>query len=107
MPLQGHWERQNTPLRVGERRTVAIVAGVLAVAVAVVLYLSVVKTDNARAGCVFITVPSTMGAGNMHACGDAARRLCASQVAGNPSDPFARAAHKSCREAGLPAPPEG
>ncbi len=101
MPLQGHWERQNAPLGSRERRTVAIVGGVLALALAVVLFFSVVKSGSAGQGCVNVTVPSTMGAGNMHACGDRARQLCASQRSGDQSDPFVRAAEAACRKAGI------
>lgn len=101
MPLQQHWERQNAPLGSRERRTVAIVGGVLALALAVVLFFSVVKSGSAGQGCVNVTVPSTMGAGNMHACGARARQLCTSQQSGDQSDPFVRAAEAACRKAGI------
>ena len=101
MPLQGQWERQQTQLGSREKRTVAIVGAVLALALAVVLFFSVVKSDSAGAGCVNVTVPSTMGAASMHACGDRARRLCASQAGGDQSDPFVRAAEAACRKAGF------
>jgi hypothetical protein len=101
MPLQGQWERQQSPLGERQRRTVAIVGGVLAAALAVVLYFSVVNSGSAGQGCVNITVPSTMGASTMHACGDRARQLCASQAGGDRSDPFVRAAQATCRKAGI------
>jgi hypothetical protein len=101
MPLQGQWERQQAPLGSRERRTIAIVGGVLALALAIVLYFSVVKSGSAGVGCVNVTVPSTMGAASMHACGDRARSLCASQSGGDQSDPFVRAAEAACRKAGF------
>jgi hypothetical protein len=107
MPLQGQWERQQAPLFSGsrrERRTLAVVAGLLALGVAAVLYFTLLGSSGARAGCVDVTVPSTMGAGTMHACGDAARHLCRSQNGRSESDPFARAAHANCRKAGYSAP---
>jgi hypothetical protein len=104
MPLQGHWERQQTPLGSRERKTVAIVAGMLVLAAAIVLFFSVVKDGRTAPGCVSVTVPSTMGAGHMHACGDAARQLCAAQQGRSAKDPSVGAAQKSCREAGFPVP---
>ncbi|MEA2522559.1 MAG: hypothetical protein QOI81_2205 [Actinomycetota bacterium] len=80
MPLEGHWERQHTPLRAMGRREVTA----LAIAVAIVVLVTVVAvvtspgSSRAAAGCVDVTVPSTTGAARAHACGVAARRLCAS-----------------------------
>jgi hypothetical protein len=107
MPLEGQWQRQNTPLRSGsprERRTLVAIAVVLAIGLAVILYFTVFESTTAKAGCVDVTVPSTMGAGNIHSCGRAAQRLCDSQYGRSERDPFARAAHRSCRKAGYRAP---
>jgi hypothetical protein len=103
MPLEGHWERQNTPLRgVGRRelKVLAAAVAVLAAAAALVLVLALRHHQSpARAGCVDITVPSTTGGASAHACGRAAQRLCHTTLARDPSDASAQAA---CRRAGLP-----
>jgi hypothetical protein len=107
MPLQGQWERQHTPIRALPRRTrraLAIVAATLVAATAAIVALALVHSDSAKAGCIRITVPSTMGAGYIHACGGQAERTCTQQLARSDSDPFVRAAHAECRRAGLPAP---
>jgi hypothetical protein len=110
MPLQGQWERQHTPIRslpTRARRTLAIVGGILVLATALTLYFTVAKSDSSSAGCVDVTVPSTMGAGQIHSCGQAAERLCRTQLARSPSDPYARSAQAACRRAGYPAPATG
>jgi hypothetical protein len=107
MPLQGQWARQHTPIRAlpqRTRRTLAIVAATLVAATAAIVAFALVHSDSAGAGCIRVTVPSTMGAGYMHACGDQAERTCAGQLNRPESDPFARAAHVACRRAGYPVP---
>jgi hypothetical protein len=103
MPLEGHWQRQQTPLArratARERRALWIVGGVLAVAVAVVVWAIVARGDSPpAAGCIEATAPSTMGAGTLHACGGAAARLCRSQAGRD--DPSARSVRASCVRAG-------
>jgi|SRR5919204_188274 hypothetical protein len=110
MPLQGQWERQHTPIRAlpeRTRRTLAIVLGIIVLGTALTLYFTLSKSDASSAGCIDLSVPSTMGAGNIHACGQAAEKLCRGQLARSPSDPYARAAHAACRRAGYPAPATG
>jgi hypothetical protein len=103
MPLEGHWQRVNTPVRRLSRRErrVAIVA-TIAVAVAV-LVLIVATAGNTRPapgpGCIRATIPHVMGAEELNLCGGHARRACADAV--GQDDPGARAITESCREAGL------
>jgi protein-S-isoprenylcysteine O-methyltransferase Ste14 len=107
MPLQGQWERQHTPIRAlpqRTRRTLAIVAAILVSATAAIVAFALVHSDSAGAGCIRLTLPSTMGAGYVHACGGQAERTCKEQLGRSDSDPFARAAHAECRRAGFPAP---
>jgi hypothetical protein len=107
MPLEGQWTRQHTPIKAlprRTRRTLAIVAAILALATAVTVAFALVHSDSASAGCIRVTVPSTMGAGYVHACGSQAERTCSAQLNRPESDPFARAAHAECRRAGYPAP---
>jgi hypothetical protein len=107
MPLEGQWARQHTPIRSlpqRSRRTLVLVAAILAVATAVTLGFTLAHSDASSAGCIDVTVPSTMGAGVIHACGDKAERTCRGQLGRSDSDPFARATHAQCRRAGYPAP---
>jgi hypothetical protein len=107
MPLEGQWTRQTTPIGAlpqRARRTLAIVVAILAAATAVTVGFALVHSDSAGAGCIRIAMPSTMGAGYVHACGGQAERMCSGQLNRPESDPFARAAHAECRRAGYPAP---
>ena len=100
MPLEGHWERQHTPLRgmsARERRTAAIVASVLAVAaVAVVLFVVLADSGSSAPapGCIRATAASTMGGATVNACGEAAQRWCA--VAAREATPLAHAIRPQC-----------
>jgi hypothetical protein len=103
MPLEGHWERQHTPLRlVGrrDRRTFALLACVLVIAAGAVLYaaLSHGGASKPAAGCIRATAATSMGGGTVDACGAAARRLCAAEYAND--TPLANALRPECRRAG-------
>src|SRR4051794_14815206 len=79
MPLEGQWARQTTPIRAlpqRARRTVAIAVAILALATAVTLGFTLAHSDASSAGCIDVAMPSTMGAGYVHACGDQAERTC-------------------------------
>lgn len=103
MPLEGHWERQNTPLRRltrREGRIVAVVAVVVALGGGAALYASLTSsTPRPAPGCISVTAASTMGAGQFQSCGAAAARICAAQAGRN--DEFARSVLASCRQAGI------
>ena len=71
--------RLREPLRWGRRERVAIAALVSCVvlaAVALGVYLASTGS-SARADCVTVTFGSTMGGGQLHACGSQARQICA------------------------------
>ena len=106
MPLEGHWQRQQTPLRRVSRRELrllAAVASVLALAAAVVLYAALRhEAHHAAAGCVEITAASTTGGATLHACGADAARWCRSE-AGH-TDTVARAVLTACARAGYRVP---
>jgi hypothetical protein len=54
---------------------------------------------GAREGCIDVTFPSTLGAGNLHACGTRARSICAApgaEVAASIGGPL----QASCQHAG-------
>ena len=80
MPVEGHWERANTPLRARDRR-VLLVAAVVTVLVVAGLGVAYALRPAARsdAGCVVADVPSTMGGARLRSCGAAAHELCRTQ----------------------------
>jgi len=100
MPLEGHWERQNTPLRrlTGrERRILAAAAGLIALATVVVVVLALTTSRAAPPpGCVDVTAASTTGAATFRACGEDAKARCA---ATDPARDGGLA--QACRRAGL------
>jgi hypothetical protein len=105
MPLvEGHWQRQQMPLRrlTGRERRVLLwfVAVLAAASVALAAYAVLHRTAPVPAGCIELTAPSTLGATNIRVCGDAdVSRFCRQQAVRD--DPTARAAQASCREAGI------
>ncbi len=101
MPLEGHWQRQNTPPREAaprERRFFAIIAGLIAIAaIAVVIIAATSSTPKTPAGCIDVTSGGTMGAESYRACGEDARDRCAAVKASDAP------VLKACRKAGLAA----
>jgi hypothetical protein len=80
VPVEGHWERANTPLRGRDRRVLGVVA-VMTVLVAIGLGVAYALRPAARsdAGCVVVYVPSTMGGATLRSCGAAAHAFCRAQ----------------------------
>jgi hypothetical protein len=80
MPVEGQWERANTPLRRRDKRLLAgaAVVGAVAVVVLAALYLTRSSSPSAR-GCLSVDVPSTMGGAHLHVCGAAAHTFCRTQ----------------------------
>jgi hypothetical protein len=80
MPVEGHWERANTPLQARDRR-VLVVAAVVAVLLVVGLGVAYALRPAARsdAGCIVVDVPSTMGGATVRSCGAAAHDFCRTQ----------------------------
>src|SRR5258708_25690883 len=101
MVMVGHSARLATPLSRRQTRTMAaVLACVLALVAGAIVFASVGSDQAGSAhGCVNVTVPSTMGAGQMHQCGPAAREWCDSLV--GKRDPMARLVLPECRRAGL------
>ncbi len=102
MPLEGHWQRVNTPLRETtgrERRIVAVAAGLLVMAgIAAAIVAIGSSNPSTPAGCIRIEVPSTMGASASTLCGDRAASFCRSPAAHSP--PLNQTALPKCRDAG-------
>jgi hypothetical protein len=102
-PLQGHWERVNTPLRETtgrERRIVAIAVALLAAAAIVGVIVAVGSSSpGTPAGCIRIEVPSTMGSSASNICGDKAISSFCHGAPAN-SAPLDATALPKCRAAG-------
>jgi hypothetical protein len=106
VPLEGHWQRVNTPLRettARERLLVRALVALLGIG-AVVGVVVVIATSGGSAGagaangCVNVDVPSTMGGSAIHACGKDAQSFCRGPLA-HSSDLRGRAL-PACRAAG-------
>jgi hypothetical protein len=103
MPLEGHWRRINTPLRrltTRERNVAIAVVGVTLVAIVAVIVATLPDSRPApQPGCISAIVAGFTGAEPLEACGDRARRICATRT--QEGDPGAAAIRESCRDAGL------
>jgi hypothetical protein len=103
MPLEGHWERVNTPIRrltPRESRLVAVFAALL-VACALGLGLFALVHDgssDAKVGCIEATGANVLGGSKVRACGEDAARWC--RIVVTRDDPLSREVRAQCREAG-------
>ena len=101
MPLEGHWDRLNTPLRETtprERLLVRAFAALLGIAAMVAIVFFVLNGSSSPStppGCIRIEIGSTMGGGASQLCGDTARAYC--------QGPAGRTVASQCHETGLPA----
>ncbi len=78
--MQDQARRLREPLRWG-RREKTLVAALAALVAAAAIALAVYGASSgapARADCIDVTFPSTLGAGFIKACGAKARTICAS-----------------------------
>ena len=103
MPLEKHWARTQTPLRETSARERNVLKGVsialvATIAVCAVLFVAIAP-GRGSGKCVEVVLASTMGAGNMRACGTAAERLC-DGAAGRDRATAAKVA-EACRKAGV------
>jgi len=105
MPVEGQWERQQTPLRRLSHRELRLLQGFLAVllaalAASVVLMLTT-SDPPVPPDCIQVTGGSTLGAVHYRVCGQDRAAWCR-QVAGR-QDPTSLAVQKHCRALGLDA----
>jgi len=107
VPLQGHWDRVNTPLRETtprEKVLVRVFGALLAVAAVATVIVAIATSGNGTtgtplgAGCIRIEVPSTMGGSSSDLCGSKAVSFCQSPAANSP--PLNETALPKCRDAG-------
>jgi hypothetical protein len=81
MPLEGHYERQNTPLYKLSRREIwvatSIVAVTLLTVIVMVAFAGASNSNPAPAqGCINPTVAGIVGAETLNACGQEAVDTC-------------------------------
>ncbi|HVY97198.1 MAG TPA: hypothetical protein VHA54_09600 [Solirubrobacterales bacterium] len=89
MPLEGHYERQTTPLYKLSSREIKVAVGIVAVTlvtvIAMVAFTGASNSNPAPAkGCINPTVAGIVGAETLGACGQEAVDICthASQYSG-------------------------
>ncbi len=97
MPVEGQFERANTPLSRRDKRLLGALAVLAAAGAAAVGIAFATHTSSSGAGCVSVDVPSTMGGARLQNCGSAAHRFCRTQ---GPRDTRIAAA---CRKQGFAA----
>jgi hypothetical protein len=118
MPLEGHFDRVNTPLRqLTRRERVVVITGVavtFAALAALILATSGDSQPPPAPGCIRASVAGRTGAELIQACGTEARELCARSA--GVDEPQFKAIAASCGEqrirplgppAGAGAPPAG
>jgi hypothetical protein len=104
MPLEGHYERVNTPLRrlTARERNAAVVVGLATLLAVVALILIPGVRDSEPApgpGCIATVVGGRVGGEPVRACGTEAERVCARSA--HFDDERARKIGDVCREAGI------
>ncbi|MBS1884388.1 MAG: hypothetical protein JSS97_15695 [Actinobacteria bacterium] len=81
MPLEGHYERQTTPLRKLSPREIKVAVGIVAVTlVTIVVMVALSGASNSNPapaqGCINPTVAGIVGAETLHRCGQEAIDTC-------------------------------
>jgi len=80
MVMQEQARRLSEPLRWGrrEKTVIGIFAGIVVAAVVALIVFAASSGAPARADCVDLEFPSTLGAAEVKGCGEHARQICAS-----------------------------
>jgi hypothetical protein len=80
MPLEGHYQRVNTPLRkLTKRERMVVIWGTLATAIAILALVVATAGDSRPApgpGCFSATVAGRTGGEPVNACGTEAAQVC-------------------------------
>jgi len=80
MPVEGQWERANTPLGRRDKRLLAVVGAVAVIAAAALAAILIARSSPpAASGCLEVKVPSTMGGASLRVCGAGAHTFCRTQ----------------------------
>jgi hypothetical protein len=104
MPLEGHWQRTNTPLRkLTRRERRVLVAGTLATAIALLALLLATAGDSRPGpapGCIRASIAGRTGAELVQPCGAEAIATCrhAAELAGTP---YGESVLAACRDAAI------
>jgi hypothetical protein len=101
MIMIDHSKRLSEPLRWGrrERMVIGTLLACVVLAAAGLGAFALTSGSSARKDCVSVTFASTVGGATEHACGERARKLCASPYAVRQA---AAELRESCRRAGFP-----
>jgi len=103
MPLEGHWQRTNTPLRrLTKRERNVVIAGLATTLIALAVLLLATAGNSRPApppGCISVPVAGRTGAELVHGCGVEAREICAR--AATRDDPGSQAIVAGCGERGI------
>ena len=80
MIMEAREKRLSTPLHWGRREKIAVGVALscLILALGGLGAYALTSGSPARADCVSVTFPSTLGAARLHGCGARARNICAS-----------------------------
>ncbi len=107
MPMEGHWDRVNTPLRKLTRRERRVAIGAVVLSVAAILAVVLATAGNSKPkagpGCIYAIIPGVMGAEPVDACGTQAQFVCAKHATG--SAPGSETIRTACREAHIVVSP--
>ncbi|HLB22240.1 MAG TPA: hypothetical protein VK605_09005 [Solirubrobacteraceae bacterium] len=101
MIMEARAKRLATPLHWGRRERAAVGAALALLAAAAIALGAYALTSGspARADCIEVVFPSTLGGAKLHACGSRARQVCASSAA---YQGLAHDLSAACRRAGFP-----
>lgn len=104
MPLEGHFQRVNTPLRRLTKRERNVVIAGLVVTLAALLALILATASDSRpqpaSGCIYTVVAGRTGGEPVHGCGAEAEAICAHSA--RFQDPRSETVVEACREASVP-----
>lgn len=104
MPLEGHFQRVNTPLRrLTKRERNVLVAGLAITIVALAGLVLATQSDSRpepAAGCIYTVVAGRTGGEPVHGCGAEAEAICAHSARFD--NPRSETVVAACREAGVP-----
>jgi hypothetical protein len=99
MPVERQAERLSTPLRRADRRFLAVLGAVAALAVAGIIVWSLTRAGNPSGErCFSATFAAAVGGASVHRCGDEAKHYCRVNAS-------APAVAEACRKAGFQVGP--
>lgn len=104
MPLEGHFQRVNTPLRrLTKRERNVLIAGLAITLISLVGLILATQSDSRpqpASGCIYTVVAGRTGGEPVHGCGAEAEAICAHSARFD--NPRSETVVAACREAGVP-----